>query len=218
MAIQIKGDHMFSVRRSGLALAFALTLGSPVLASTLLIDGLGSHVARGNDQFEVVQGAEAASISAFDQSNVKVSGGNISWLTLNDGASADISGGDISWLMLNGNSVARLNGAASLSWILFDGSNSRAEVFANNVKYTGGHLSGNWYNGTAFSFWAIPAQGLEPTSVMPSNIVITPVPEPAQLVLLSLGMLLIYARTRHTDRPHKPTPNNTRLEGSGTGA
>lgn len=209
---------MFSVRRSGWALAAALTLGNPALASTTVINGLGTHVARGTDQLEVLNGAEAASIDAFDQSNVKVSGGNISWLTLNDDASADISGGDISWLMLNDSSVARLTGVASLSWILFDGANSRAEVFANDVKYAGGHLSGTWYNGTAFSFWAIPARGLDPTSAMPSNIVITPVPEPAQLLLLSLGMSLIYLRARQTDRPSKPTPNNTRLDGSGTGA
>lgn len=185
-----------SIRRAWRASFFVAGLLAAGAALANTVDTRVSFLAtRGDTRTDVVAGADVAFLDAYDRSTVQVSGGHISWLTLHDDASADILGGDISWIRAADTSFVRLSGVHSLSWLVMIGAQSRAEIVANGVSYSKGHLSGTWGDGTPFSFWAVPpGAGAFPS--MPSGISVTAVPEPAAFLLLAPGLLLIYLRAR----------------------
>jgi len=156
--------------------------------------------ARDNATVEM-QGGEVSGLSTHDNSRALVSGGEVSWLRLYENSHADVTGGQLSWIWLHDQSTVRITGLTDLSWLVFDDTTARAEIVADNVSYSSGHLSGTWANGQAFSFWAVDA-GFMPTSVMPSNISITAVPEPDALALLGVGGLMLAATWLPRRRRH----------------
>jgi len=135
-------------------------------------------------------GGEVSGLSLNDDSQAQVLGGDVSWLRLYDNSHADVSGGVTSWLWLHDRSTVRITGVDDISWLVFEGASTRAEIVADNVNYSGGHLSGTWGNGQRFSFWALDAE-FNPTSIMPGNITITAVPEPTSLACLGFGLLVL---------------------------
>lgn len=150
-----------------------------------------------------VQGGEVSGLSTHDSSRALVSGGEVSWLRLYENSHADLTGGQLSWIWLHDHSTVRITGLTDLSWLVFDDTTTRAEIVADNVSYSGGHLSGTWANGQAFSFWAVDA-GFSPTSVMPSSIFITAVPEPSAWAMGLIGMVgLLTWRSRQGHHPQR---------------
>jgi hypothetical protein len=149
----------------------------------------------GTTNTNVLPGADIAHIYAYDTSSVQVTGGSISFLNLLGSSTGEIAGGNISWVNLYDSSSVRITYVQNLSWLVFGGANSHAEIVADNVSYSSGHLSGVWGNGMGFSFWAIP-EGADPSYTMPTNITITPVPEANSLWLLAVGLPLIVAAVR----------------------
>jgi hypothetical protein len=165
-------------------------------ASAQLIDGSASFVnAKGTTQVDVLSNAQVSFLDAFDQTHINVLGGEINWLTLHNEATANISGGKISWINAYDNSFAKLTGLDDLSWLVFHGADSRVEVVGNNISYSNGHLSGVWANGVPFSFWAV--RDYITSSTIPSNIVISSVPEPSTLLFLAVGFPLAFIRARN---------------------
>lgn len=149
----------------------------------------------GTTSTNVLPGANIAHFYAYDTSSVQVTGGSISFLNLLGSSTGEIAGGDISWVRLYDTSSVRITYVQNLSWLIFGGPNSHAEIVADNVSYASGHLSGVWANGMGFSFWAM-TEGAEPASIMPTNITITPVPEANSLWLLAVGLPLVAAAVR----------------------
>lgn len=145
-----------------------------------------------------VLGGEVSGLSTHDNSQAQILDGEVSWLRLYDNSHADVSGANISWLWLHDQSTVRITGVDDISWLVFEGASTRAEIVADNVTYSGGHLSGTWGNGQRFSFWAVDAAFM-PTNIMPSNIAITAVPEPASFAYLGFGLLaLAWRASRRT--------------------
>jgi hypothetical protein len=174
-------------RGASLVVVFAVC-GIHSAAAAIINTTIGSVTSFGTEHNDVVDGAQVAWYDAYQNSSVSVDGGAISWLTLRDSSTASISGGDISWLQVYDNSVVQLTGVDDLSWLVFRGAASRAEIYADNVQYSGGHLSGQWGNGTSFSFWAV-MDNFSIGNVMPTNIVIrSAVPEPGSMWLMVLGL------------------------------
>lgn len=142
-----------------------------------------------------VQGGSVSGLGLHDNSTAQILGGEVSWLRLYDSSHADVSGADISWLWLHDSSTVRITGVDDLSWLVFDDASARAEIVADNVTYSGGHLSGTWGNGQRFSFWAVDA-AFQPTNIMPSNISITAVPEPSAWLLGLIGVVGLAAMSK----------------------
>jgi hypothetical protein len=175
------------IRGAALVLFFAVSV-IHTAAAAIINTTVGSVTSFGSEHNDVVDGAQVAWYDAYQNSSVNVDGGAISWLTLHNSSTALISGGDISWLRLYDNSFAQLTGVDDLSWLVFRGATSRAEIYADNVQYSGGHLSGQWGDGTSFSFWAV-MDDFSIGNVMPTNIVIrSAVPEPGSMWLMVLGL------------------------------
>ena len=177
-----------------------LALSSARCAVADVIDGTASFVTRnGSTSTSIVAPANIASFDGYQDATVEVSGGQVSWLNMHHSSTASISGGTISWIQLYDTSSVRITGVDDLSWLVFYGTTSHAEIVASNVQYMNGQLSGKWGNGTPFNFWAVtdpimPNSTL-PSNTMPSNIVISSVPEPSQ-ALLFLGGIAILAALR----------------------
>lgn len=150
----------------------------------------------GTTSTNVLPGADIAHFSAYDTSSVQVTGGSISFLNLLGSSTGEIAGGDISWVRLYDTSSVRISYVQNLSWLVFGGQDSRAEIVADNVSYASGYLSGVWGNGMAFSFWAVPEGADSSYTTMPTNITISPVPEANSLWLLAVGLPLVAAAVR----------------------
>lgn len=195
------------LRTFGRIASVALALSAGTLARAEVINGAEPWVDRyANSHTTIVAPADIAGFSAYqnatvevlggevsglslnDDSQARVLGGDVSWLRLYDNGHADVSGGEISWLWLHDRSTVRLTGVDDLSWLVFEGASTRAEIVADNVTYSGGHLSGTWGNGQRFSFWAVDA-AFSPTHIMPSNLTITAVPELSSWLLGVFGVL-----------------------------
>lgn len=138
-------------------------------------------------------------------SNAAIQGGDLSWLKMYDNSHVDITNGILSWLQMFEASTANIY-KADISWLVL-AENSKAEIYGSNFAYSGGHLSGNWADGTPFSFWALSgnAQGM-PTvvrlPVLPENIVLHVVPAPATAYLMMLALpLLTLSRGRLLTKP-----------------
>lgn len=179
------------LRAFGRITTAALALSAATLAHADIIDGAVPWVSRyAGSHTTIVAPADIAGFSAYQNATVEVLGGDVSWLRLYDNSHADVSGGEISWLWLHDRSTVRITGVDDLSWLVFEGASTRAEIVADNVTYSGGHLSGTWGNGQRFSFWALDAAFM-PTSIMPSNITVTAVPEPASVACFGFGLLAL---------------------------
>lgn len=175
------------------AKSIALALSVSTWAHAEVIDDTRSWVyVSGTSQTVLVAPAEIGSVNAYGHATVEVLGGDVAWLRMNDSSHANVSGGDISWIRLYDASSVRITGIEDLSWLVMDSSLATAEIVADNVTYSGGHLSGTWADGTGFSFWAVEGT-FNPSHIMPSNITITAVPEPATWVTVSIGLLALVA-------------------------
>jgi hypothetical protein len=175
-----------------------LLFSSTRFATADVINGAASFViTSGATSTSIVAPANVAYFNAYQNATVQVTGGQVSWLTLYGNSTASIYGGDISWLQLYDNSSVRITGIDKLSWLVFHGTTSRAELVANNVQHENGRLSGYWDNGTPFSFWAVSGPLDEISFTKPSNISISSVPGPSTALLLLGGIgLLVVRRTR----------------------
>jgi hypothetical protein len=172
-----------------------LAFSSAQCAIADVIDGRVPIVSsNGSTITTIVAPANVSHFYGYQNSSVEVAGGHVSWLHMHDSSTASISGGNISWIKLYDNSSVRITGVDSLSWLVFEDTTSIAEIVATNVQYTNGLLSGNWDNGSPFIFWAVTSP-IMPNDTIPSNIVISSVPEPSQ-GLLFLGGVAILAALR----------------------
>lgn len=170
-----------------------LALSTAQHAFADVIDGAVSFVTKsGSASTSIVAPANVGFFYGYQNATVEVTGGEVSWLNMHDNSTASISGGNISWVRLFDNSSVRITGIDSLSWLVFENTNSKAEIVASNVQYANGHLYGNWGNGMPFSFWAI-SSSIFPNDTMPSNILISSVPEPSQCLLFLGGIAMLAA-------------------------
>lgn len=197
-----------------------------VLVSSLVCGGSQASVITGNavqsisgiestvhayDQATVnlIGGADVAWLYMHQQSSLNFFAGDASWIHMHDSSEAEISGGDLSWLLMFDSSAANIY-KSDISWLVMGG-DSIAHIYGSNFSYFGSHLSGNWADGTPFSFWAVNgnAQGMALPAIgvsMPANIVLHAVPVPATLYLIGLA-LPVLAWVRGGLRA-KPTPRD----------
>jgi hypothetical protein len=147
---------------------------------------------------------KAAWVHMYDDSQAQIDGGILSWLKMYDNSRANIYGSDLSWLLLFETSDVNIY-KADISWLVLNG-NARADIYGSNFVYSGGHLSGNWKDGTPFSFWALPGtdQGMPILDFgdisMPQNIFLHTVPEPSTLCLTALPLLALALLRRKAAR------------------
>jgi hypothetical protein len=130
-------------------------------------------------------------IYAYDESEINIMGGEVSWVYGYDDTTINISAGDISWLTLSGNNETNISFVDDLSWLLLN-DDAIVNIFGTDFSYDNGILSGEWANGSNFSFWALEELDLQSgniTSFLPDNIVLhaSSVPEPASVALIVLG-------------------------------
>lgn len=170
-------------------------------ASSVVVDSTVTWFdLRGADQAVVTGSADVTRFNGFDQSTVDVLGGQISYLDLYNDAFANISGGDMAYVQLYDTARVRITGLADLSWLVLESDRAQVEIVASGVSFDQGHLSGVWGDGSAFRFWAVGTNFGIPAA-LPSNITITsPVPEPASVALMCLGLLALPAAVRHARR------------------
>lgn len=161
----------------------------------------------GNSVTNVVDGASIANLNAMQSAQVNISGGNVSWVWLNGQSSANVTGGDISWIMANDESHVTISGAQDISWLLLHGPSTSAQILAQDVQYSRGHVSGTWNGGGAFSFWAVDGDQLMSGSggvfdlgytLTSTGITLftTSVPEPGTWAMMGLGLLAVGAVAR----------------------
>jgi hypothetical protein len=174
----------------------AVALACSPLSSAADIDYYEPFVdTYGTTSTNVLPGADISHFHAYDTSSVQVTGGSISFLNLLGSSIGEIAGGNISWVNLYDSSSVRITYVQGFDWLVFGSPDSHAEIVADNVSYASGHLSGVWGNGMGFSFWAM-TEGAEPSSIMPTNITITAVPEANSLWLLAVGLPFVAAAVR----------------------
>jgi hypothetical protein len=187
---------------AGLALATCFANGTShatVITGNAVesINGYDGYVhAYDQSTVELLGGADVAWLYMHEQSKLNFFAGDVSWIHMYGNAQADIFGGTLSWLLMFDASAANIH-RSDISWLVLDG-NSRADIYGSNFAYSGGHLSGNWVDGTPFSFWALNGDGQgvpssAGSSLMPENIALHAVPTPATayLILLALPLLAL---------------------------
>lgn len=199
---------------AGLVLASALASGGSQ-ATTITgnavqsISGIASNVyAYDQATVNLIGGADVGRLFMHQQSSLNFLAGDVSWIHMYDSSEAKISGGELSWLLMSDSSTANIY-KSDISWLVMGG-DSIAHIYGSNFSYFGGHLSGNWGDGTPFSYWAVTgnAQGMPLLTIgpspMPANIVLHAVPVPATLYLIGLALpILAWVRR---DLRAKPTP------------
>jgi hypothetical protein len=144
----------------------------------------------GNNDVLDINGADSF-VTAYSNSTVNLlPNSDVAFLDLYDNSTANLLGGNLSWLTLHGTSTANLY-SSDLSWLVV-GENAKVNIFGYNFSYAFGHLSGNWADGEAFSFWAVNGlAGPLPTNTMPSNINLNAVPLPASSLLFASSLALL---------------------------
>jgi hypothetical protein len=175
--------------------AGVLLLSTQLASADVISSTIASVERTGASSTTVVAPAQIASFRAYENATVQLLGGQISWLDLYDDSAAEISGGDVSWLQLHGRSSVRLTGAVDLSWLVIGSPDAHVEIVASNVQYQQGHLSGYWSDHSFFDFWAVSDLSA-PSTVMPSNITVSAVPEPSSALLTLCGLALLTAGKR----------------------
>jgi hypothetical protein len=104
---------------------------------------------RDNSSVKIEQKSDISHISLYGKSKAVINGGNISFLNLNDDAVAHIYGINIEGGHYSAGNVNIKGGAVTYS------PNSTIHIYADNVVFEGGKLSGLWQDGRHFSFWLI---------------------------------------------------------------
>ncbi len=197
--------HRLASVRSFAGVALAVSTGllaMPSLALAATIDSPVPSIFATSGTTNVVDGASISNVTALQSAQVNVSGGQVSWLWLHEQASANVTGGNISWIMANEQSHVTISGAQDISWLLLHGPDTRADIRAQSVYYSNGHVTGTWNGGGAFSFWAldgdqlasgeggIGALGYTRTDTG-ITLFTTSVPEPGTWALMGLGLLAV---------------------------
>ena len=162
----------------------------------------------GNDAIDVF-GFES-DLQGYNNSTVNVhEGSEVAWIDAYDEANVNIYGGDISWLQVHGSSTSSIYGAESISWLILN-DEANVAIYGYDFSYSDGHLSGYWENGDAFSFWAVTQDDLNSgdfTSILYSNITLynttTPIPEPTSLFLMGTGIAIFSGRKLRKKNPSR---------------
>lgn len=185
---------------------FFLLFSNAVFAfATDLHGSYGSLTVGNSNTLNTFSDTSIAFLHGVDQSTINVNGGTISWLNLHDNNVTNVYSGDISWLRVYANSMVNVYGLDDLSWLIVSGF-AKVNIYGTDFNYTGGHLSGVWGDGKAFSFWAIKEFGY-PSDLMPENIILrspikeaVKVPEPSVISVFVIGLLVVGFRLLKTGK------------------
>ena len=151
------------------------------------IDTIGNY---GSSILNISGGKAGVDAVAADNSVVNMSDGIAGSYFVWNNAKLKFSGGELNGIWLSSNATTTLSGGSinSISSAQYSDSLKHITLICDvdSVNYTGSLLTGNWLNGTNFSIMLNDQSGYD--SVY-SNIEF--IPEPATLILLGLGGLLI---------------------------
>ncbi len=148
----------------------------------------------------VSDGANVVSgfLGAFDNSHVTVQGGVIAWgLVADDHSTIDVAGGDMGWVAASSEGKVTITGG-TMGWIEVYESGV-IEIYGTDFNYgygelteLNGLLTGILATGEVLNsrFW----RGDEEENILPGSIVL--IPEPATVLLLGIGAVLLRRRRR----------------------
>jgi hypothetical protein len=142
-----------------------------------------------------LSGGNVSRLWPCNSSTANISGGDMEYLTAYDSSTNNISGGYMAYLYAEGSSTVNLSGgnvshlyAHDSSVVTFYGRDFLASggLILDGERVLGtGNLSGVWMDGT---WWAVNIHGNPPTAT------IRAIPEPATLLLLGLGAVMLRRR------------------------
>lgn len=187
------------IKNSGIAAFLFLFFTSYTYAASVtgsgVLDVTGSDVwidSHDQSTVNVWPGSTISYLDSYNQSHANVYGGDISWLRMHDSSTANIYDGTPHWIILTEFAKANVY-KGGISWLILDGT-STADIYVSNYSYSvNGILSGQWSDGTNFSFWLQngPLGSQISPAVLGSNVFIHTVPVPTSLVLLMSGIFLL---------------------------
>jgi hypothetical protein len=183
------------------ALTFAGVIGG---TATVVVDDGSEPFIEGYHEATIIieSTGDVAHMWTYDQVETQILGGQVSHYNGHGNSNVDVFGGDISWLNLREESTASIFGAQDISWLVLD-AGAEATIYGSDFSYSGGHVSGIWGDGTAFSFWALLESDLSTGAISdfkPDSLHLLPVvvSEPATAFMLLTGLLaLVRLRRSH---------------------